>query len=90
MAAGELLAGARIRADAVDAQLAAALAAAATGRDGTAYEMLERARIRATEPDLALLTAVEDRLDAGHEAAREMLEEDLAPEILRSRLRERP
>ena len=89
-AAGELMSGARIREDDVDAQLAAALAAAATGRDGTAYEMLERARIRATEPDLALLTAVEDRLDAGLEAAREMLEEDLAPEILRSRLRERP
>lgn len=89
-AAGELMSGARIREDDVDAQVAAALAAAATGRDGTAYEMLERARIRATEPDLALLTAVEDRLDAGHEAAREMLEEDLAPEILRSRLRERP
>lgn len=88
--AGELMSGARIREDDVDAQLAAALAAAATGRDGTAYEMLERARIRALEPDLALLTSVEDRLDAGHDAAREMLEEDLAPDLLRTRLRERP
>lgn len=88
--AGELMSGARIREDDVDAQLAAALAAAATGREGTAYEMLERARIRATEPDLALLTSVEDRLDAGHDAAREMLEEDLAPDLLRTRLRERP
>ena len=88
--AGELMSGARIREDDVDAQLAAALAAAATGRDGTAYEMLERARIRAEEPDLALLTSVEDRLDAGHDSARELLEEDLAPDLLRTRLRERP
>ncbi len=88
--AGELMSGARIREDDVDAQLLAALAAAATGRDGTAYEMLERARIRAVEPDLALLTSVEDRLDAGHDAARELLEEDLAPDLLRTRLRERP
>ena len=88
--AGELISGARIREDDVDAQLVAALAAAAVGRDGVAYEMLERARIRASEPDLALLTALEDRLDAGYEAAREMLEEDLAPDILRTRLRERP
>lgn len=87
---GELMSGARLREDDVDAQLAAALAAAASGRDGTAYEMLERARIRASEPDLTLLTSVEDRLDAGHDAAREMLEEDLAPDLLRTRLRERP
>jgi len=88
--AGELMSGARICEDDVDAQLVAALAAAAIGHDGTAYEMLERARIRAAEPDLVLLTSVEDRLDAGYDAARELLEEDLAPDILRTRLRERP
>lgn len=88
--AGELMSGARIREDDVDAQMAAALAAAATGREEIAYEMLERARLRSAEPDLAALTAVEDQLVAGHEASRSMLEEDLAPDILRSRLRERP
>ena len=88
--AGELMSGARIREDDVDAQVVAALAAAAIGHDGTAYEMLERARMRSAEPDVALLTAVEDRLDAGPDAAKEMLEEDLAPDLLRTRLRERP
>ena len=87
---GELMSGARIREDDVDAQLAAALGASAIGRDEIAYEMLERARLRAAEPDLAAVTAVEDQLEAGHESSRSMLEDELSPEILRSRLRERP
>ncbi len=89
-ATGELTSGARLREDDVDAQLAAALAAAATGREGIAYEMLERARLRAIEGDVVLVTAVEDRLDGGHEAAASMLNDDLAPDMLRMRLRERP
>lgn len=89
-AVGELVSGARIREDDVDAQLAAALAAAAIGRDGTAYEMLERARMRSVEADLYLVTAVEDRLDGGHEAAASMLIDDMAPDLLRTRLAERP
>jgi thioredoxin-like negative regulator of GroEL len=89
-AAGELMTGARLREEDVDAQLAAALAAAATGREGTAYEMLERARMRADDPDLALVLAVEDRLDGGHDAAASMLMDSVAPEMLRSRLSERP
>jgi hypothetical protein len=87
---GELLSGARIREDDIDAQLAAALAAGATGRDGTAYEMLERARIRSHESDLVLVLSVEDCLDGGHEASRDLLTEDLAPNLLRTRLGERP
>jgi tetratricopeptide (TPR) repeat protein len=87
---GELVSGARLREDDVDAQLAAALATAAIGRDGTAYEMLERARIRAADADLVLVTAVEDRLDGGHEASAAMLMEDFVPDLLRSRLSERP
>jgi predicted Zn-dependent protease len=89
-ATGELVSGARLREDDIDAQIAAALAAGAIGREGTAFEMLERARIGALEGDLALVTAVEDRLDAGHEAAESMLHEDVAPDMLRSRLAERP
>jgi tetratricopeptide (TPR) repeat protein len=89
-AVGELMSGARLREDDVEAQLAAALAAAATGREGSAYEMLERARMNAVESDLVLVMAVEDRLDAGHEAAASLLNEDLAPNMLRMRMRERP
>jgi len=89
-AVGELMTGARLRSDDIDAQLVAALAAAATGRDGIAYEMLERARLNATESDVALVSSVEDRLDAGHESARIMLDEELGPSMLGMRLRERP
>ena len=88
--AGEILSGARIAEEDVDAQLAASLATASVGREGVAYEMLERARTRAAEADLALVTDVEDRLDGGHAAAREMLMEDFAPDLLRTRLNERP
>lgn len=89
-ATGELMSGARLSETDVDAQLAAALCAAATQRDDIAYEMLERARMNAIEGDLALVTAVEDRLEGGVEAATSMLTEDLAPNMLRIRLRERP
>jgi Flp pilus assembly protein TadD len=89
-AVGELLSGARLREDDVQAQLAAALAAVATGRDGAGYEMLERARMRAEEADLALVLEVEDRLDGGPETAAAMLMDALAPDMLRERLSERP
>lgn len=89
-AAGELMSGAQLREDDVDAQLVAALAAAATGRDDIAYEMLERARMRAIDGDLVMVTAVEERLDAGDESVSRLLSEELAPQMLRSRLLERP
>ncbi|NNF12401.1 MAG: hypothetical protein HKN72_04225 [Gemmatimonadetes bacterium] len=89
-AAGELITGARLREDDVYAQLAAALAAAATGLDEDAWEMLERARMNAVETDLVLVTNVEDRLDMGHAESRALLMEDLAPNMLRLRLSERP
>ncbi|MEX0837716.1 MAG: tetratricopeptide repeat protein [Gemmatimonadota bacterium] len=89
-AAGELIEGARIDPEDVDAQLAAALAAAAIGREGIAYEMLERARMQAAEADQEMVAAVEDRLDADHDAARTLLVDDIAPSFLRVRLSERP
>ena len=58
--------------------------------EDTAWEMLERARLNALDGDAALVAGVEDRLDAGHEAAREMLAEELGPDLLRSRMSERP
>lgn len=88
--AGELMAGARFRPDDLDAQLAAALATAATGRDDVAYEMLERARLQADEVDLALVTSVEERMDLGPESSLDLLEDAVAPDLLRMRLRERP
>jgi tetratricopeptide (TPR) repeat protein len=89
-AAGELIAGARLAPADVDAQIAAALAAAANGLLDDAYEMLERARLIAVEGDLVLVEDVEERVDAGEDAASSMLSEDVAPDMLRSRLRERP
>jgi len=89
-AAGELISGARLSEGDVDAQLAAALGAAARGLDDVAYEMLERARLRAEQDDVLVVDAVEEQIDAGAEAAASMLREDLAPDLLRSRLRERP
>lgn len=89
-AVGELMSGARASSDDVDAQLAAALAAAATGLDDVALEMLERARILSTEGDLALVEDVEERIDAGPESAAAELREDFAPDLLRGRLQERP
>jgi predicted Zn-dependent protease len=87
---GELTEGARLLPEDVEAQLLAALAAAATGEEGTAYEMVERARMRAAEGDLALVASVEEHVDSGPEAAEALLKEDLAPDSLRARLQERP
>jgi len=89
-AAGELMAGARLSEGDVDAQLAAALGAAAIGQDGVAYEMIERARLRASADDVAMVAAIEDRVDAGAEAAEQLLREDFGPDLLRVRLQERP
>jgi Flp pilus assembly protein TadD len=89
-AAGELISGARLAPEDVDAQVAAALVAAARGMEDVAHEMLERARMVAVEGDVALVEDVEERVDAGEEAAASMLTDDFAPDMLRSRLQERP
>lgn len=74
----------------VDAQLLVAVAACALEAEDLAYEMLERGRMRASEEDVVLLSAVEERLDAGPEAARRLLTDDMAPNQLRRRLQIRP
>jgi predicted Zn-dependent protease len=86
----ELIEGAHRRPEDVEAQLIAALAAGVVGNEGIAYEMLERARMRAGEADLALVSQVEERLDDGPDEARALLVEDLGPDELRQRLKERP
>lgn len=89
-AVGELTEGAHRMPEDVEAQLAAALAACMSGRDGLAYEMLERARMRALEGDQALVSGVEDRLEGGADEARALLMDALGPDALRERLQERP
>jgi tetratricopeptide (TPR) repeat protein len=89
-ATGELSEGARLRPEDVEAQLVAALSASSAGATDLAWEMLERARIRSDDEDTALLIAVEDRLDAGPEAARSLLQDEMTPDLLRRRLQERP
>lgn len=89
-AAGELTEGARLAPEDVEAQLLAALAAVTVGREGLAFEMMERARLRAQQGDQDLLLAVEDRLAEGPDAARLLLRQTLAPDTLRRRLMQRP
>lgn len=89
-AVGELSEGAHRHPEDVEAQLVAALAAAANGAEDLALGMLERARIRAGEEDAELLMAVEDRLDAGADAARALLMDEMAPDMLRRRVQVRP
>lgn len=86
----ELAEGSHLVPEDVEAQLVTALAAAAVGSDGLAFEMLERARFRSVEGDLDLVTQVEERLDAGPDEAKTMLMDTLVPDALRRRLLERP
>lgn len=89
-ALGELSEGAELHPEDVEAQLAASLAAAAVGAEDLAWGMLERGRMRADDEDAELLLDVEERLDAGPEAARALLMEELAPDMLRRRSQVRP
>jgi tetratricopeptide (TPR) repeat protein len=89
-AVGELTEGAYLHPEDVEAQLAASLAAAATGAEDLAYGMLERARIRAADEDAELLLDVEERVDLGADASRALLMDELAPDMLRHRVQVRP
>lgn len=86
----ELEAGARLRPEDAEAQFLAALAAAVNGREGVAYEMVERGRMVSDEQDLPLAAEVEDRIDDGPEAAEEMLVGEMSPGAFRDRLMARP
>jgi tetratricopeptide (TPR) repeat protein len=89
-AAAELEAGARLLPEDVEAQFLASLACGAVGREGLAFELLERGRIYGEAADLLLASEVEDRLDEGAERAADFLQRELAPGALRSRLMTRP
>jgi Flp pilus assembly protein TadD len=88
--AGELANGARLRPSDVEAQLLAALAAAATGWDDLAVEMIERARQIATGLDAATVEEADDRILDGPDTAGRFLRESVAPGALRDRLMARP
>lgn len=89
-AMAELMEGARLRPEDVEAQLAAALAASSAGEEDVAWEMLERGRMRALEGDQPMVAAVEERLDRSDESAGRFLAEAMAPAALSRRLQERP
>jgi tetratricopeptide (TPR) repeat protein len=89
-AARHLSEGARAMPEDVEAQLLAALAAAGAGREGLAWEMLERGRQNVDPMDLSLIEMVEMRLDEGPESASSFLVHELLPGAMRERLMTRP
>ena len=89
-ALGDLLGAADLRPEDVELALLAALAAAASGEEDPAYELVERARLRAESGNLSLIEAVSDRVEEGHEACKTFLEEEFVTGMLRERLMTRP
>lgn len=85
-AAEALIHAAEERDDDAEAQMLAALAAAAVGWEEPAHAALTRAGYVAAGADAELLEEVEDRLLGGADTARTMLHDTLAPSILRERL----
>jgi predicted Zn-dependent protease len=77
------------REDDVEVQLIAALAMAAQGWVDPAWEAVARAEAAAESGDHELISEVEDRLEAGADAADELLRQDLGPVLLRERLLQR-
>ena len=82
--------GARIREDDVEAQLATALAHAAAGDEGSAWEFLERGRMRAEGTDTLTAEDVAARIGEEPGEALAFLRETLGPSMLRERLQTRP
>ena len=77
------------RDDDVEVQLIAALAMAAEGWEDPAWEALARAGQAADSSDRGLISEVEDRVEAGADAAGEFLRLDFGPSLLRERLLQR-
>jgi protein O-GlcNAc transferase len=87
--AEQLHQAAQEREDDVEVQLIAALAMAAEGWEDPAWEALARAAQAADSSDRELISEVEDRVEAGPDAAAEFLRHDLGPSLLRERLLQR-
>lgn len=84
--AEQLIRAADERTDDPEAQVLAALAAAAAGWDDAALTTIARVEFSAESFDEELLDEARDAIDEGAEAAREFLTEDVAPLVLRERL----
>ncbi|HWK89455.1 MAG TPA: tetratricopeptide repeat protein [Longimicrobium sp.] len=87
--AEQLHAAAEERPEDVEVQLLAALAMAGQGWDDQAWQALARAQDMAADADHALIDEVEERLEAGTDAAERFLRDDIGPSLLRERLLQR-
>lgn len=85
-AAEQLVRAAEERSEDAEAQVLAALAAAAAGWDDAAQQIIARVEFAAETYDEELLDEARDRIDEGAEAALELLTETVAPVALRERL----
>lgn len=85
-AAEMLLEASETRADDAEAQLLAALAAAAEGWDDAAQTALARAEYAVEGSDVEMWREADERILAGPEAAAAMLRDEIAPSILHERL----
>jgi Flp pilus assembly protein TadD len=74
----------------VDVHLASALASAAQGWDDEAWAALARAGDAAEQVDAELLGEVEEAVEAGPDEAAAFLRDQVAPPLLRERLRQQP
>ena len=84
--AEQLIRAAEERSDDPEAQVLAALSAAAAGWDDAALNTIAKVEFSAETIDEELLDEARDRIDEGADAAREYLTETVAPLILRERL----
>ena len=89
-AAEELHSASVERPEDVEVHLASALASAAQGWDDEAWAALARAGDAAEQVDAELLGEVEEAVEAGADEAAAFLRDQVAPPLLRERLRQRP
>jgi tetratricopeptide (TPR) repeat protein len=77
------------RTDDVEIHLLSALASAVEGWEDEAWAAVARAEAAAEALDADLIREVEEAVEAGPEAARDLLREQLGPSLLRERLHQR-
>lgn len=85
-AAEQLIQAADERTDDAEAQVLAALAAAAAGWDDSALNTIARAEFATEAADSELIEEAREAIEDGAEAAREFLNDELAPHALRDRM----
>ena len=86
LAAEQLLQAAEERTDDAEAQVLAALGAAAAGWDDAAQNTIARAEFAAEGTDNELIEDAREAIEDGPEAAREFLEDEVAASALRDRM----